>query len=347
MEKELKATISLIGERTGIAFDLYAKTGNRFFTTRPNGTPEQLPENLSHLPFADREANRTYFSVSARKTEFIGMLFGVGKEYDNYAQLISAVLESQPVGGGNRDAEMKNILVGECTKLRVQKFAETYALPKCACFAIAFEPTERNLELSEFLKNFNEESVCEIAETEMGGLALIKFMDGETQSVFRSATEYATLLVNAALMETGINVQVGVGCVVPSFREIATSYRQAETALSLAKTYRVKGQVHTYREFLLIRMLEEIPEYKLKEHFSALFDGDVDSVLSDRDLMNTAEEFLQNSLNVSETSRNLFMHRNTLMYRLDKIEKATGLNIRNFEDAMSFRLLTVMYQILR
>lgn len=63
-------------------------------------------------------------------------------------------------------------------------------------------------------------------------------------------------------------------------------------------------------------------------------------------MVNTAEEFLRNSLNVSETSRNLFMYRNTLLYRLDKIEKATGLNIRQFPDAVSFRVLTVLYKLL-
>ena len=63
-------------------------------------------------------------------------------------------------------------------------------------------------------------------------------------------------------------------------------------------------------------------------------------------MLSTAEEFLQSSLNVSETSRNLYMHRNTLLYRLDKIEKATGLNIRSFSDAVSFRVLTVIHRLL-
>ena len=63
-------------------------------------------------------------------------------------------------------------------------------------------------------------------------------------------------------------------------------------------------------------------------------------------MLNTAEAFLQNNLNVSETSRLLYMHRNTLLYRLDKIEKATGLNVRQFADAVSFRVLTVMYKLL-
>ena len=64
-------------------------------------------------------------------------------------------------------------------------------------------------------------------------------------------------------------------------------------------------------------------------------------------MLTTAEAFLQSSLNVSETSRNLYMHRNTLLYRLDKIEKATGLNIRLFSDAVSFRVLTALHKLLK
>ena len=62
-------------------------------------------------------------------------------------------------------------------------------------------------------------------------------------------------------------------------------------------------------------------------------------------MVNTAEEFLENSLNVSETSRKLYMHRNTLMYRLDKIERVTGLNLRKFSDAVTFRLITILNKL--
>jgi carbohydrate diacid regulator len=70
-------------------------------------------------------------------------------------------------------------------------------------------------------------------------------------------------------------------------------------------------------------------------------------VFEDEEMLETAEVFLQSSLNVSETSRNLYMHRNTLLYRLDKIEKSTGLNIRLFSDAVSFRVLTVLHKLLK
>ena len=78
-----------------------------------------------------------------------------------------------------------------------------------------------------------------------------------------------------------------------------------------------------------------------------LLDGDAKSIFSDPEMTNTAEEFLENSLNVSETSRKLYLHRNTLMYRLDKIERSTGLNIRRFSDAVTFRLITYLYRLLK
>ena len=70
-------------------------------------------------------------------------------------------------------------------------------------------------------------------------------------------------------------------------------------------------------------------------------------IFEDEEMLETAEAFLQSSLNISETSRNLYMHRNTLLYRLDKIEKATGLNIRLFSDAVSFRVLSILYKLLK
>ena len=90
-----------------------------------------------------------------------------------------------------------------------------------------------------------------------------------------------------------------------------------------------------------------------------IFDLDVDlnltykqtneakELLKDEEMVNTAEEFLENSLNVSETSRNLYMHRNTLMYRLDKIERIMGLNLRKFSDAVTFRIITILNKLLK
>jgi carbohydrate diacid regulator len=97
---------------------------------------------------------------------------------------------------------------------------------------------------------------------------------------------------------------------------------------------------------MLVKMLEDASVQKLEEYFSQLTDESAKEIFEDEEMLSTAEEFLQHNLNAAETSRNLYMHRNTLLYRLEKIEKATGLNIRQFSDAVSFRVLTVLYKLL-
>ena len=125
------------------------------------------------------------------------------------------------------------------------------------------------------------------------------------------------------------------------------SYTQAVTAVRMSGIFHSEGEVHSYREYLLVRMLEDVPESRLKEYLEQFQVSGMGEVFADKEMTATAEEFLENSLNVSETSRNLFMHRNTLMYRLDKIERITGLNIRKFSDAVTFRVITILHKLLK
>jgi carbohydrate diacid regulator len=108
-----------------------------------------------------------------------------------------------------------------------------------------------------------------------------------------------------------------------------------------------KGEVHSFKEYVLIRMLEDMPKAKINEYLEILMDTNAKEIFADEEMQNTAEEFLENSLNISETARKLYLHRNTLTYRLDKIERATGLNIRKFSDAVTFRLITILSRFSR
>ena len=117
---------------------------------------------------------------------------------------------------------------------------------------------------------------------------------------------------------------------------------------SMDYTYGVMMQMlDIYLVFMLVKMLEEVPKSHLAEFMDDVTEEEIREVFDDEEMLQTAEKFLSSSLNVSETSRNLYMHRNTLLYRLDKIEKATGLNIRLFPHAVTFRILTVLYKLLK
>ena len=173
---------------------------------------------------------------------------------------------------------------------------------------------------------------------------LLRFVENDPEA---SAVDYAEFLVQSLKEELGIDAQAGVGPIVKELKDAALSYEGAENALRYADVFNASGNVHSYREFILVKMLESVPESKLVEYLTELSDENVKEIFDDAEMLNTAEMFLQSSLNVSETSRNMYMHRNTLLYRLDKIEKATGLNIRAFSDAVSFRVLTILYKLLK
>ena len=97
------------------------------------------------------------------------------------------------------------------------------------------------------------------------------------------------------------------------------------------------------RSCLINTLFDKIPKEQLEKVKDYIIDGDVLEILQDDELMNCVENFFNNNLNISETSRNAFLHRNTLIYRIDKIYKATGFNIKNFNDAVSFKLLLMIY----
>ena len=109
----------------------------------------------------------------------------------------------------------------------------------------------------------------------------------------------------------------------------------------------MKGNVFAYRDFVLIKILEDIPKVKLGDYFSLIAKADSAEIFSDKEMIETAEAFLENNLNSSETSRKMYLHRNTLLYRLEKIEKQTGLDIRKFSDAITFKTALYLYRLIR
>ena len=129
--------------------------------------------------------------------------------------------------------------------------------------------------------------------------------------------------------------------------EAHNSYFQALSTEYVKEKLGLKSGVHTYKEYVIVNILEDADKGKLREYLNVLTDGETSDIFDDEEMTATAETFLENSLNVSETSRKLYLHRNTLMYRLDKVEKETGLNIRKFSDAMTFRIITVLFKLLK
>ncbi len=155
------------------------------------------------------------------------------------------------------------------------------------------------------------------------------------------AAEYAMALVDTVEGETGLRLEAGVSNPRETPSEWSDAFREARSALGTGRVFSLPGPVYIYRKQALERLLQEIPAERRREIRRQVFGGEADRLLNG-EMMETAEMFLRSDLNLSDTARQMFIHRNTLTYRLDKIRKETGLDLRKFNDAVIFRVLTAL-----
>jgi len=140
-------------------------------------------------------------------------------------------------------------------------------------------------------------------------------------------------------------VSIGIGTAVDNIKELARSYKEAQVALEVGKVFDTEKNIISYENLGIGRLIYQLPttlcEMFLQEVFKK---GSLESL--DRETLMTIQCFFENNLNVSETSRKLFVHRNTLVYRLEKIRKLTGLDLREFEHAITFKVALMVKKYL-
>ena len=269
---------------------------------------------------------------------------GTGAGAERCARLVQYLVseaEMHPVLP-EKSEYLRNIMLGEGSGWYVYRFMTKYNLSDGECYAVEIMPDKLLPEALSLVESCLAETQDLIVQMDDNRIAVVKFLDSAQLPI-----EFGRFLSQSLLEELGVRAGIGIGGEVKSFSQIAFSYRQASTAVRMGGLFGSEGKVHAYREFMLVKMIEDISKDKMKEYIDQFCLKDAEEIFEDEEMTSTAEEFLENSLNISETSRNLFMHRNTLMYRLDKIERITGLNIRNFSDAVTFRVITILYKLTR
>ncbi len=313
-----------------------------------NSRPTEIPVCDKQLEDVTDDGEHTYFRFLYRGVGYVGVLKGASEVESNYARLLPSYIEdfAEKETELSKTEHLKRILLGECSSMSVYKYTTKFSVKGAACFAIVLRVNRLMREAMSVLEQYGGNSLDTAVELNENTCVLVKFIEDSQGEEYRSSVDYAEFLAQSLKEELGLDVFVGVGPTVRELKDISTSYAQAENVLRYADVFEIPGSVHSYREFILIKMLEDVPEAKLAQYFAEITDEHCKEVFEDEEMLGTAEAFLQSSLNVSETSRNLYMHRNTLLYRLDKIEKATGLNIRQFSDAVSFRVLTVLHKLI-
>ena len=150
--------------------------------------------------------------------------------------------------------------------------------------------------------------------------------------------EYALALQESLLEEENLSLTIGVSKINQGGGALALGWEQAQQALSLGSRFHPDQSVHLWHRLTVDRLLAEIPPEKVQRYTDELFTK-ATLRLFNEEMLQTIKTFIDKDLSLSDTARQLYIHRNTLVYRLDKVQKVTGLDLRRFDDAMTFQLL--------
>ncbi|MDD2648557.1 MAG: helix-turn-helix domain-containing protein [Eubacteriales bacterium] len=150
--------------------------------------------------------------------------------------------------------------------------------------------------------------------------------------------EYTGAVVETVLTEAGLSLTVGIGETRQTLSALGESYREAQRAIDVGKVFRPDEHIFIFRKLMLERLLMEIPQ-DTAQHYHALLFNRKTARLINEEMLFTIEMFFRKDLNLSDTARQLYIHRNTLVYRLDKVQRLIGLDLRKFEDAVTFKIL--------
>ena len=197
----------------------------------------------------------------------------------------------------------------------------------------------------EFLKSMcSAQSGDYVTAVDENTLIVIKQV--EAKDSYAEVVEVAETTVAMMNTEAMINVRVAYGTIVEELKDVSKSYKEAKMALDVGKIFYAEKTVTAYSTLGIGRLIYQLPINLCEMFIEEIFGGKVPEEL-DEETLTTINTFLENNLNVSETSRQLYVHRNTLLYRLEKLEKYTGLDIRIFDDALTLKIALMVVRYMR
>ncbi|MFA7637285.1 MAG: helix-turn-helix domain-containing protein [Monoglobales bacterium] len=201
-----------------------------------------------------------------------------------------------------------------------------------------------NFSIYDILQNlFPEKGKNFIINVDEHYLALVREVKEDTDP--KDLDKIARSIVDTLYTEALTKVYVGIGSICGNIRDLALSYKEAQVALEVGKVFDIEKQIINYESLGIGRLIYQLPTTLCELFLSEVFKKESLDVL-DQETILTIQKFFKHNLNVSETARELFVHRNTLVYRLDKIEKVTGLDLREFDQAVTFKVAMMVKKYL-
>ena len=256
------------------------------------------------------------------------------------AELIN-VLMREDMSHSNREQSLRQMLRGDVEGAEFESLAAEHNIPihmnRCVLY-FYFQDMEVEAAIRVMMDAMDSEHDI-VTEVGHHAVAMLKAVDEDAD--FAELEEYANAFESSFLTETGATVFIGISDPRKELAAIPEAFAEARGAINVGRVYHANKRVFVYRNLLLERFLNEVsPE--LGASYNAMIFNRKTARLFNDEMIHTIETFFDNSLNLSETARKLYIHRNTLVYRLEKVQHAIGLDLRNFDDAVTFKMMMLL-----
>lgn len=282
--------------------------------------------------------------------EYILLVHGIGEDISTIGKLAVFQLQGLLVAYKERfdkDNFIKSLLLDNLLLVDIYNRAKKLNIDtdvRRVIFIIEML-SEKDVNMLDGVRNLfgekNKDFVTAVDERNVIVVKEVGINDG-----YNEAESFAQEMLTTLRAEGIENLHVAYGTIVNDIKEVSKSYKEAKLALDVGKIFFQEKDVIAYNTLGIGRLIYQLPIPLCKMFIREIFEGKSPDDFDEETLV-TINKFFENSLNVSETSRQLYIHRNTLVYRLDKIQKSTGLDLRVFEDAITFKIALMVVKYMK
>lgn len=220
-------------------------------------------------------------------------------------------------------------IYNQAKKLRVENES------KRIIFVVEPKRQKDELVLETMKGMYADETKDFVTSVDEGHLVLVKTL--ETDDEYKEVHEIAMAIVDMLAVEAMVDARVAYGTIISELKDVSKSYKEASMALDVGRIFYAEKSILAYNELGIGRLIHQLPVSLCEMFLNEVFKGNAFQMF-DKETLMTVNAFFENNLNISETARQMYLHRNTLGYRLDKIMKTTGLDVKKFDDALTFKI---------
>lgn len=238
----------------------------------------------------------------------------------------------------DKDNFIKNLLLDNFLLVDIYSRAKKLHIENNAKRVVYLIETEIDKEMNivEMVRNiFTTKTKNFITAIDEKTIILVKEL--KENETIEELEKTAQVIYDTLVSEALNSVHIAIGTAVSDLKNVSLSFKEAKMALEVGKIFEPDKNIVNYQQLGIGRLIYQLPAPLCKMFLNEVLQGITMDTFDDESLV-TVNKFFENNLNVSETSRKLYIHRNTLVYRLDKLQKMTGLDLRNFDDAIIFKI---------